>query len=64
MALFANGKTEELLMFIRNFQMNLIASVMLTDGAKIKYPRTLVHGEALRQLDTVSAEVWIATSEH
>ena len=35
MALFDNGKLEELLLFIRNFNMTLEASVTLVDSANI-----------------------------
>ena len=63
MALFDNGKPEEFLLFIKNFNMTLEASGMLNSGAKIQYLHTLVHGEVLRQFDTLSAEVGSATSE-
>ena len=37
---------------------------MLGAGANIRYLRTLVRGEALRQFDTLSAEVVSATPEN
>ena len=43
--------------------MTIEASVMLITGAKIQYICTLVHGEALRQINKLSAEVGNTTSE-
>ena len=63
MALFDNGEPEELLLFICNFCMTLEASGTLKAGAKIQYLCTLVHGEALRQFETLSDYVGIAISE-
>ena len=57
MSLFGNGKQEEFLLFMRNFNMNLAASGTMETGAKIKYLRMLVRGEALRQFDSLSADV-------
>ena len=57
MSLFGNGKQEEFLLFMRNFNMNLAASGAMDTGTKIKYLRTLVRGEALRQFDSLSADV-------
>ena len=57
MSLFDNGKQEEFFLFMRNFSMNIVASGTMEKGTKIKYPRTLVHGEALRQLDSLSHAV-------
>ena len=64
MALFDNGNPEEFLLFIGNFQMNLEASRTLTSGAKIQYIYMLVHGEVLRQFDTLSIEVGSTTVYH
>ena len=64
MALFDNGKPEEFLLFIKNFNMTLEASGMLNSGAKIQYLHTLVHGEVLRQFDTLYADVGSTTSEN
>ena len=57
MSLFENGKQEEFLLFMRNFNMNLAASGKMETGKNIKYLRTLVRGEALRQFDSLSADV-------
>ena len=64
MALFDNGKTEEFLLFIRNFNMTLETSVTLKSGENIQYLCTLVRGEALYQLNTFSAKVGSATPEN
>ena len=64
MALFDNGDPDEFLFFVRNFQMALKASVMLTASANIQYLCMLVCGEALRQLDMLSFEVVGTTSEN
>ena len=50
MSLFDNGKPEEFLLFVRNFNMNLVASGTLETGAKVQYRRMLVHGEAFFSL--------------
>ena len=47
MTLFDNGNPEELLLFIRNFNMTLEVSIALVSGANIQYLLTLVRGEAL-----------------
>ena len=62
MSLFDNGDPEELLLFIRNFNTTLEASVTLVDSKNIQYLRTLVHGEAFRQFDMLYAEVGSTTS--
>ena len=49
MSLYDNGNTEEILLFVCNFNMTLAATRMLEKGAKIHYIRTLVCGEALRE---------------
>ena len=64
MALFDNGNMEEFLLFINNFQMNIEASGTFDAGAKIQYLYTLLCGDALCQLDMLSAEVGSNTSEH
>ena len=60
MCLFNNGKPEEFLLFVRNFNMTLVASGTLEAGAKYQYLSTLIRGEALRQFDSLSADVEIA----
>ena len=64
MALFDNDKTEEILLFVWNFQMNIEASGMLAAGANIQYICILVRGEALHQLDILSVEVESMTIEN
>ena len=44
MSLFDNGKTEEFLLFICNFNPNLAVSGMLEAGVKYQYLCNLVHG--------------------
>ena len=57
MALFENGNPEELLLFVRNFYMNLAASVTLATCAKNQYLRTLALGEALHHFDSFYSDV-------
>ena len=57
MDLFDNGDPEEFLLFVQNFNMNLTASETLATESKIQYICTLVHGEALRQFYSLSADV-------
>ena len=44
-------------MFVRNFNTTLAALGILDADAKFQYLRTIVHGEALRQFDSFSADV-------
>ena len=44
-------------MFIQNFQFNVQALRIFASGANIQYICTIVCGEALCQLDTLSIEV-------
>ena len=55
MALFYNCDQEDFL-FANNFKITLKASGTLQDAAKIQYLCKLVHGEALRQFDMLSAD--------
>ena len=64
MDLFGNYKPVELLLSIWNFNMTLKASTTLNSGANFQYLRTLVHGEALNQIGTLSSEVGSATPEN
>ena len=64
MALFDNGNLEELLLFARNFQMNLETSVMIAASTKIQYLCTLLHGEALCKLYKLYVEVVSKNAEH
>ena len=63
MDLFGNRETEDFLLLISDFNITLEASGTLKYGAKIQYLRTLLCGEALRQFDTLSAEVGSAAPE-
>ena len=64
MTLFYNGELEEILLFVQNFQMTLEGSEERAAGTNIQYYCTLLHGEALHQLDTLSVEVGSTTSEN
>ena len=55
MVLFDNSDPEEFLLFIQNLNMDLKASGTLNSGANIQYLCTLVHVEALRKFDMLSA---------
>ena len=44
-------------MFIRNFNVTIVASVTLDAGTKYQYLRTIVCGEALRQFYLLSSDV-------
>ena len=56
MSFFDNGEPEEFLLFVRNFNITLVASETLETGAKVQYLRTLVVREALRQFESLSAD--------
>ena len=60
MSLFDNGKPEKFLLFVRNFNMTLAASGTLKSGANFQYLCTIVCVEALRQFESLSANVEIA----
>ena len=55
--LFDNGKPEEFLLFVRNFNMTLAAPGTLEAGAEIQYLCTPFRGELLCQFDYFSADV-------
>ena len=57
MSLIYNGKPEEFLFFVRNFNMTLAASGTLEAGAKVQYICTIIWGEALLQFDLWSDDV-------
>ena len=57
MSLFDNGKPEEFLSFVRNFQTTLAAMGTLETEAKVHYLHMLVFGEALNQFDLLSADM-------
>ena len=54
-SLFDNGKPEEFLLFVRNFNKTLAASGMLEEDLNFQYICTLVSGEALRHFYLLSA---------
>ena len=64
MSFFDNCDMEEFLLFISNSNMNLEASGVIVDSTKIHHLCTLVHGEVLRQFDTLYADVGSTTSEN
>ena len=64
MTLFDNRKSKYILLFVRNFQMNLEASGMIAVSANIQYLFMLLHGEALSQLYILSVEVGSITTAH
>ena len=57
MSLFDHGDLEDFLLFIRNFNMNLVETGTLDMDTKIQYICTQVRGEALRNFDLLSAGV-------
>ena len=57
MSLFDHGKPEDFLLSVRNFNMTLAETGTLEMDVNIHYLCTLVHGEALRQFDLLSADV-------
>ena len=64
MALFENSKSEEFLLFIRNFQLIVKAPGVLASSTKIQHVCTLLHGEALHQLGNLCVEVGSMTTTH
>ena len=59
MALFDNGKPEDFLLFVRNFNKTLVLSGKLKTGAEVQYLCNLFYEEELRQFDSLSAVVEI-----
>ena len=55
MSLFDHGEPEEFLLFMKNFRITLAATGTL-ETDKDQYLCTLVHEEALRQFDLLSAD--------
>ena len=64
MVLFDNGNPDEFLLFVRNFQINLEASVTPASVTKIQYLCRIVRGKALHQLNMLSVEVGFITLEN
>ena len=56
-SLFDNGEPEDFLLFVRNFNMTLAASGRMDASAENQHLCTLVHGEALRQFDSLYADI-------
>ena len=56
-SLLYHCEQEEFLLLVRNFNMTLAATGMLEMDSKIQYLCTLVHGEALRQFELLSADI-------
>ena len=56
-SMFGNGKPEEFLFIVCNFNITLSASGTLEAGTKYQYLRTLVRREALCQFIFLSADV-------
>ena len=56
-SLFDNGEPEEFLLFVHNFNMTIRASGLLEAGAKYQCLCNLVRREALRQFDSLSADI-------
>ena len=52
--MFENGKPDECLLFMRQFNRTLAASGTLEMVVKVQYLRTLVCGEVLHQFDLLS----------
>ena len=57
MSFFDNGNPEEFLLFVWNFKITLNPPGMLADNKNLQYICTLVHVEALRQVDTLCAQM-------
>ena len=57
MSLFDHGGPEELLLFVKIFQITLSATVMLETDVGVQYICTLVRGKSLRQFDLLSSGV-------
>ena len=53
MSLFDNGDPEEFFLFVRNFNMTLAVAGTLESDAKFQYLHTILHGEALRQFNSL-----------
>ena len=57
MDLFENGNPEEFLLFVKNFNTTIALSGTLVTGAKNRYLRTLVRGEALHKFDMLPSDM-------
>ena len=63
-ALFDNGKPEELLLFMRNFKIMLEASGTISTKKNLQYFCKLLHGEVLHMFDSFYAQVGSTTTAH
>ena len=59
-----NSDPEEFLLFIKNFKTTFKPSVALSADSKLQYLRNLLHGETIRQFDTLYAQVDSTTETH
>ena len=57
MCLFDNFNLEEFLLFMNNFNINIVAIGALETGVRIQYRCKIVRGEALRQFGLFSNDV-------
>ena len=57
MALYDNGDPEELLLFVRNFNMTLKASGKISFNTKLQCLRTLLHVYSLRKFNILCVQV-------
>ena len=64
MTLFENGELEYFLLFHIKYRMTLDASETLTVDAKIQYIHTFLHGEALREFETLCVHIGNMTTLH
>ena len=56
-SVFDNGNPEGFLLFMSNFNMNLAVTRIMDTGTKIQYLSIIVHGIALCQFESFSADV-------
>ena len=53
---FKHGQTEELLQLMKNVKRSVDDTGTTTRVGKINYPRTMLHGEAIRDFDELSCQ--------
>ena len=56
-SIFDDGKMDEFLLLVRNFNMTCEASVMIKTSVKVPFLCKIFHGEVLRQFDTMCDDV-------
>ena len=64
MDFFDNDKPEEFLLFVRILRITLDTSGILTDNAKLQYPRNLLGVESLHQFATSCDQVGSTSMAH